>query len=97
MENFGFADNLMFIVLNSEDLNQGVEQLDKWCGQNWMETYTSKCILLFVIGSLTTTLSNVELGATNVQKDLGLMITPSHNWNDNCNKSDQKQPEFFFS
>ena len=61
-----------------------------------MKTKSSKYKLLNIRGSLTTTVINVELKATNDQKYLGLMKTPSLNYNDNCNRNVPKTARAFF-
>ena len=95
LENFGFADDFKLIVLNIEDLNKGVEQLKNWCGENLMETNTSKYKPLNFRVSLAATINKVELEATNVHKDIGLLIVPSLNWNNKCNRRVQEATRAF--
>ena len=61
-----------------------------------MTTNTSKCKLLNLRGNLSTKLNGTELHPTNVQKDLGLVITPNLTWNENCKMRAQKATRAFF-
>ena len=55
-----------------------------------MNTSASKCKLLNLRGNLSTKLNDTELHPTNVQKDLGLLITPNLTSNENCEIRAQK-------
>ena len=97
LERYGFADDFKLIALNEIDLRNGARGLENWCYENLMTTNTSKCKLLNLRGNLSTKkLNDTELHPTNVQKNLGLLITPNRTWNENCKLRAQKATRAFF-
>ena len=96
LESYGFADDFKLIALNEIDLGNGARGLENWCYENLMTTNTSKCKLLNLRGNLSVKLNDTELHPTNVQKDLGLLITPNLSWNKNCEIRAQKATWAFF-
>ena len=82
--------------MNEIDLRNGARGLENWCYENLMTTNTSKYNLLILRGILSTKLNDTELHPTNVQKDLGLLITPNLTWNENCKMCAQKATRAFF-
>ena len=96
LETYGFADDFKLIALNEIDLRNGDRGSENWCYENLMTTNTSKCKLLNLRGNLSTKLNDTELHPTNVQKDLGLLITPNLTWNENCKMRAQKATRAFF-
>ena len=87
---YGFADDFKLIALNEIDLSKGARGLENWCYENIMTTNTIKRKLLNLRGNLSAKLNDTELHPTNVQKDLGLLITPNLTWNENCEIRAQK-------
>ena len=81
--------------MTNQDLSACAEQLDIWCYEKCMETNTSKCKLKSK-GNMSTFLNNIKLEATHVQKDLGLMVTPSLPWSEFCGRRVQKATSAFF-
>ena len=75
LEIYGFADDFKLNALNEIDLRNGARGLENWCYEHLMTTNTSKCKLLNLRRNLSTKLNDTELHPTNVQKDLGLLIT----------------------
>ena len=96
LESYGFADDFKLIALNEIDLRNGARGLENWCYEILMTTNTSKCKLLNLRGNLSAKLNDTELHPTNVQKDLGLLITPNLTWNENCEIRAQKATRAFF-
>ena len=96
LESYGFADDFKLSALNEIDLRNGARGLENWCYENLMTTNTSKCKLLILRGKLSAKLNDTELHPTNVQKDLGRLITPNLTWNKNCEIRDQKATRAFF-
>ena len=93
---YGFVDDFKLIALNEIDLRNGARGLENWCYENLMTTNTSKGKLLNLRGNLSIKLNDTELHPTNVQKDLGLLITPNLTWNENCKMRAQKATRAFF-
>ena len=64
--------------------------------QNRYGPSTSKCKLLNIKGNMSTSLNNIKLEATHVQKDLSLMVSPSLTWSKNFDRRVQKAIRAFF-
>ena len=96
LESYGFADDFKLIALNEIDLKNGARGIENCWYEHLMTKNTSKCKLLNLRGNLSTKLNDTELHPTNVQNDLGLLITPNLTWNENCKMRAQKATRAFF-
>ena len=74
-------------------IQKDIDYLNSWASNNLMEFHPQKCKVLSVshlppptVDNFIYTLNNVNLDYVEVEKDLGVDITPRLNWNSQCDR-----------
>ena len=88
---FGCADDYKTVEDNPLTLNIDVRRLWMWCEQNCMSMNLTKSKVLCIKGSATIALPNYSFKATEVMKDLGILITDTLSWTKHAKGISQRQ------
>ena len=94
---YGFADDFKFVVKRQQELNENTATIDYWCATNGIQLNVNKCGILVLSGQMNGKLSNENIALLETQKDLGLVITKSLTWHNNCQQRTNKALKALFS
>ena len=87
----------MNVVRSQQELNESTATIDYWCATNGMQLNVNKCGILVLSGQMNGKLSNEKIALLETQKDLGLVITKSLTWHNNCQQRTNKALKALFS
>ena len=94
---YGSADDFKVVVKSQQELNESTATIDYWCATNGMQLNVNKCGILVFSGQMNGKLSNENIALLETQKDLGLVITKSLTWHNNCQQRTNKALKALFS
>ena len=83
-ECFGYADDRKILFRNQDEIDEGTKKLESWCTLNNRKLNAKKCSLVVIKGELTATLQNQKITRSCLQRDLGLLVSNSLSWTENC-------------
>ena len=83
-ECFGYADDYKILFRNQEEVDERTKKLESWCTLNNMKLNAIKCSLVVIKSEMTATLKNQEVTRSCLERDLGLLVSNSLSWTENC-------------
>ena len=94
---YGYVDDYKVFGTNNITMQIDAANIWKWCTENLMKLNVSKCKALCIKGETKVTLNGWELGKSEKEKDLGIMIHKDRNWTANANRRCEKALKAFFT
>ena len=94
---YGFADDFKVVVKSHQELNESTATINDWCATNGTQLILNKCGILVLSGQMNGKLSNENIALLETQKDLGLVITKSPTWHNNCQQRTNKALKALFN
>ena len=83
---FGHADDYKLIANNSAELENDLEGLFNWCQVNGMKIHEGKCNTLNFRTASFVQVNNKNVNDAQNQKDLGIIVSDTLNWNETANR-----------
>ena len=94
---FGYADDFKFLSTDAIFFTSDLLRLEYWCEENHMSLNLDKCVTnLNFKGNQTFCFCGLEMKNALSHKDLGVIISKSLNWKDNCDNRLSKATRSFF-
>ena len=81
VDSFGYADDLKVIATTQTEMNYATTTIENWCSKNQMRLNTGICTLANFKNELEGQINGNILKIETVQKDLGILVTPTLSWN----------------
>ena len=95
-ECFGYRDDYKILLRSQEKVDEGTKKHESWCTLNNLKLNAKKYSLVVIKGEMTAPLQNQEVTRSCLQRDLGLLVSNSLSWTENCTTRSNKSVRALF-